>query len=125
MRIEFWADRDKGIMDPTIFSEKAGELSKKLAGQKGNERTQLRKFYDEVLRLDQDAKKSPEKWPNILARLHLLIPKAAYAQGRGLVSSDFSEFIKNSVGETKSPMDLAVFSNLFEALMGFYKMDRP
>jgi CRISPR-associated protein Csm2 len=125
-KIQFWANRERGILNPTIFSKEARELSRTLSGQKGNKRTQLRKFYDEVLRLEQDAKKTPEeKWPNILARLHLLIPKAAYAQGRELVSPEFVKFIQNSVEEVKTPQDLAVFANLFEAFMGFYKMDRP
>lgn len=124
-QIKFWADRDKGILDPKIFSEEARKLSRTLANQKGNKRTQIRKFYDEVLRLDQDARKAPEKWNAILARLHLLIPKAAYAQGRELVSPDFVSFIQHSVSQTQSPQDLAVFANLFEAFMGFYKLDRP
>ncbi|MGQ9689191.1 MAG: type III-A CRISPR-associated protein Csm2 [Desulfobaccales bacterium] len=126
MNLQFWSDRENGILNPTIFSKEAKELSKTLAGHKGNKRTQLRKFYDEVLRLEQDAKNTPEdKWPNILARLHLLIPKAAYAQGRDLVSPEFVKFIQNAVNEIKAPQDLAVFANFFEAFMGFYKLDRP
>lgn len=125
MKIELWADRNNGIMNPTIFSEKAGELSKTLAGQKGNKRTQIRKFYDEVLRLDQDAKRPETKWENIKARLHLLIPKAVYAQGRELVSREFVNFIMTSVNQIETKEDLAVFATLFEAFMGFYRLDRP
>ncbi len=127
MNIQFWKDREKGILNPAIFSKEAKELSTTLAEQRGrNKRTQLRKFYDEVLRLEQDAKNTPEeKWPNLQARLHLLIPKAAYALGRELVSREFVDFILNSVNNIKTPQDLAVFANFFEAFMGFYKLDRP
>ncbi|MEJ5329459.1 MAG: type III-A CRISPR-associated protein Csm2 [Desulfobaccales bacterium] len=125
-QISLWADREKGVLNPLIFSKSARELSRTLAAQKGNKRTQIRKFYDEVLRLDQAAKKeNPERWPNVLAQLHLLIPKAAYAQGRDLVSPEFVRFIQNSVEQVKLPQDLSVFANLFEAFMGFYKLDRP
>ncbi|MBM4285356.1 MAG: type III-A CRISPR-associated protein Csm2 [Deltaproteobacteria bacterium] len=125
--IQFWADREKRIPDPTIFWTKAEKLSEILASQgKANQRTQIRKFYDEVLRLDQDAKRLPDnQWPHILARLNLLIPKAVYAQGRdNLVSPDFVDFIKASVNQVQTKEDLAVFATLFEAFMGFYRRDK-
>ncbi|MGQ9922279.1 MAG: type III-A CRISPR-associated protein Csm2 [Desulfobacca sp.] len=127
MVIQFWQDSAKKIVDPKIFSEKAAELSRTLASVGNrNKRTQIRRFYDEVLRLDQDAKRLGEdKWPEILARLHLLIPKGAYAQGRELVSKDFVDFLRGSVQQVRSREDLAVFANLFEAFMGFYRLDRP
>ncbi len=127
MEIKFWQDRDKKIINHLIFSKDAETLSKKLAQERGkNKRTQLRRFYDEVLRYDQDAKTlSEDKWPNVLARLHLLIAKAAYALGRELVSDDFVKFIRNAVGQISTKEDLAIFANFFEAFMGFYKLDRP
>lgn len=121
MKIEFWADRQQGILNPKIFSEDAEKLSQTLASQEGNKRTQIRRFYDEVLRLDQDAKRAETKWENVLARLHLLIPKAVYALGRKLVSKDFVDFIKNSVKQIHAKEDLAVFATFFEAFMGFYR----
>lgn len=125
MRIELWADPEKRIMNPKIFSVAADELSKMLAGQRGNKRTQIRKFYDEVLRLDQDAKRPETQWENVKSRLHLLIPKAVYARGRELVSDEFVNFIRTSVNQVETPADLAVFASLFEAFMGFYRLDRP
>lgn len=127
MGIQFWQDSAKKIVDPKIFSVEAAKLSETLAGVRNrNKRTQIRRFYDEVLRLDQDAKRlGDDKWPDILARLHLLIPKGAYAQGRELVSKEFVDFIKGCVQQVQRREDLAVFANLFEAFMGFYKLDRP
>ncbi len=127
MDIQFYQDPAKKTVNPKIFSEKAAQLSTTLAGVRNrNKRTQIRRFYDEVLRFEQDAKTlGPEKWPDILARLHLLIPKAAYAQGRELVSEEFVKFIKESVKQVQSREDLTVFANLFEAFMGFYRLDRP
>ncbi len=127
MAIQFYQDPAKKTVNPEIFSVEAAKLSTTLAGVRNrNKRTQIRRFYDEVLRFDQDAKiLGPEKWPDILARLHLLIPKAAYALGRELVSQEFVDFIKGSVAQVKTKEDLAVFANLFEAFMGFYRSDRP
>jgi CRISPR-associated protein Csm2 len=122
--IRFWTDPEKKVVDPKIFWVKAEKLSETLANQgQANKRSQIRKFYDEVLRLDQDAKAlSEDKWPNILARLNLLVPKAVYAQGRNnLVSEHFVNFIKSSVEQIQSKEDLAVFATFFEAFMGFYR----
>ncbi len=124
--IKFWQDPEKKIPDPTIFWQKAEKLSETLANQgQANKRTQIRKFYDEVLRLDQDAKRPESRWPDIQARLNMLVPKAVYAMGRNkLVSEEFVDFIKNSVKQIHRREDLAVFANFFEAFMGFYRQHK-
>jgi CRISPR-associated protein Csm2 len=128
----FWKDREKGTIEPTLFSIKAETLAKSLTddyeksrGRKANKRTQIRKFYDELLSLDTEARLHPEKWDLILPRLHMMIAKAAYAKGRELVSDKFLDFIKSAVVKTERPQDLAVFANFFEAFMGFYRLYGP
>ena len=125
-KIEFWRDREKGVVDPTLFSKTAQELAEKLAeeNRKLNKRTQLRKFYDEVLRLDSEAKAKPDDWDYILPRVHMIVAKAAYAEGRELVSKSFADFIRSSVEQVFEPKDLRVFANFFEAMMGFYQVLR-
>jgi CRISPR-associated protein Csm2 len=128
--IVFWKDREQRIIDPTLFSktaeEKAIALSNEASGNL-NKITQLRKFYDEVLHLDmeakaRDAKKTEGEWNNILPLVHMLVAKAAYANGRKLVSDQFLKLVKSSVNQIKKPDDLTVFANFFEALMGFYRL---
>ena len=130
-RIELWKDREKRTIDPALFSKTAEELAKAIEEdrkQKGkfNKRTQLRKFYDEVVRLTAlSNKRSKEEWVNILPMVHMLTAKAAYAQGRDLISPNFMEFVRDSVGQIKDPEDLNLFSNFFEAFMGFYRLYGP
>jgi len=130
-KIVFWKDRERGTIEPSLFSKTAEELAKELAkdhqsNKKANKRTQIRKFYDEVLRLDTEAQSQPEQWENILPRLHMLIAKAAYAQGRDLVSERFVNLIRGAIEEElPEPKDLAVFAGFFEALMGFYRLHGP
>ena len=130
-KIELWKDSEKRTIDPVLFSKIAEDLAKTIQAdrkQKGkfNKRTQLRKFYDEVVRLTALAKKSPEEeWSNILPMVHMLTAKAAYAQGRDLISENFMDFIRYSVDQVKDPEDLSVFSNFFEAFMGFYRLYGP
>jgi CRISPR-associated protein Csm2 len=131
-KIDFWKDKAKGTVDPFLFSKKAENLATAFAdenrespSQKANKRTQVRKFYDEVLRLDNLAQNKPDNWDVVLPQVHMLTAKAAYARGRGLVSDNFLAFIKHSVGQIQKPEDLAVFANFFEAFMGFYRMYLP
>jgi len=130
--IKFWKDDKKEKIEPTLFSEQAEKLAKKLAednksskGRKENKRTQIRKFYDEVLRLDMEAKNPERKWDDISPFVHMLVAKTAYAKGRELVSDDFFKFIELSVKQISEPKDLSVFANFFEALMGFYRLHGP
>lgn len=130
-KITLWKDRGRKIIDPFLYSKAAKQLSERFADQcektrnKRNRRTQIRKFYDEVVRLEMTAKSRGGEWQNILPLVHMLPAKAAYAEGRELVSEDFVSFIRGCVEQIEDPEDLTVFSNLFEAFMGFYRSDCP
>jgi CRISPR-associated protein Csm2 len=124
--VSFYKDKEKKTLRPTLFSVTAENLAKTMAeNTRSNKRTQLRKFYDEVLRLNSLARSNPSDWESILPYVNMIIAKVAYAEGRDLVSAEFAEFIKESVKQIDEKEDLDVFTNLFEAFMGFYKKYRP
>lgn len=131
-KIQLWKDKQQRIIDPTLFSQKAQKVAEDFAqenkdskSQKVNKRTQIRKFYDEVQRLDGLAQNRPQQWEIILPQVHMLIAKAAYAKGRDLVSDSFLEFVRTSVEQITTHEDLAVFASFFEAFMGFYRLHGP
>lgn len=129
--IIFWKDKENGKVDPTLFSNTAEKLAKELAEDcrasknRENKRTQIRKFYDEVIRLDMAAKARPQEWENILPLVHMLTAKAAYAKGRRLVSDNFVTFIRASIKQISGHKDLELFANFFEAFIGFYRLHGP
>lgn len=138
--LDFYADPVTRTLKPELFYQVAQEYARLVfeAGQSDrgrldrNKRTQLRKFYDEVVRLNELAKPAPDSntpeknWGNILPYVNMLIAKSAYAQGRKLVTREFTEdFMKKAVEQVKEPDDLRVFASLFEAFMGFYKVLDP
>ena len=134
---KLWKDRDQKRVDPTLFSVQAEAWARELAAENSrnkrlNKRTQIRRFYDEVLRLDAEAKRAgdsinkQDQYANVvLPRLHMLIAKAAYAKGRELVSEGFVNFIKSGVTQSTEPEDLKMFADFFEAFMGFYRLFGP
>lgn len=130
-KIVFWKDREKQLVDSELFSKTAEDLAKEIAKdnkEKGNpnKRTQIRKFYDEIVRLTMLSKTRPkEEWGQLLPLVHMITAKAAYANGRKLISDGFLRFLRNSIEQIKKPEDLNVFSNFFEAFMGFYRLHGP
>lgn len=124
MDIKFWKDKSKHQIDPDLFSKRAEELAEEIfkkGSNKLNKPTQIRKFYDEVVRFDSIVKTNPAEFETILPYLKMLNAKAAYAVGRDLVSIEFKDFIHNSLKQIKDKEDFDAFAGLFEAFMGYYK----
>lgn len=125
MVINFWKDKSKKQIDPELFSDMADKLAMKIYKERkskdANKPTQIRKFYDEVLRFDSIMKTNPDNFDNILPYLKMLNAKAAYALGRGLISEGFRDFILTSLNQIKDKDDFEAFAGLFEAFMGYYK----
>lgn len=127
MDIKFWTT--DGKIDPELFSSKADKLAETVfekSNSKANKPTQLRKFYDEVVRFDSMLKSVPsdkqnEEFEKMLPYLKMLNAKAAYAMGRDLVTKEFKDFISMSLSQVKNKNDFELFNGLFEAFMGFYK----
>lgn len=128
MDIKFWKDRDRKIIEPELFSANAEKLAQTIAGEgnnKLNKPSQIRKFYDEVIKFDTTIKSKPEDFDKLLPYLKMLNAKAAYAKGRELISDGFKNFISKSLSQITEKDDFDVFASLFEAFMGYYKLYRP
>jgi CRISPR-associated protein Csm2 len=121
-----------GRLDSELFSTKADMIAKEVfnaqlrTNGKANKPTQLRKFYDEVLRFDGMLKSLPsekqkDEFEKLLPYLKMLNAKAAYAMGRDLVTREFKDFIFQSLKQIHTKDDFDIFAGLFEAFMGFYK----
>lgn len=122
--ISFYKDEDKQILNPVLFSGAAEKLAKEIydsGRKKANKRSQLRKFFDEIIRLNTLSKSNPGDWDNILPYVNMLIAKAAYAQGRGKVTQEFVDLIKGCIDQVHKDRDLDVFASFFEAFIGFYR----
>ncbi len=125
MALQLWKNREQKKLDPELFSVKAEEFARKINDESTrtmNKGTQLRKFFDEILRLQTLAQAKDADWNLILPQVHMVIAKTAYAQGRKLVSPSFVNHVRQGIEQVESPEDLRIFSNHMEAFMGFYKM---
>lgn len=124
MDVKFWKDKGKKQIDPELFSTTAENLAKSIfeeGGNRKNKPTQLRKFYDEVVRFDAMVKSNPSEFDAVLPYLKMLNAKAAYAMGRDLVSDGFKNFISTSLKNVNDRDDFTAFAGLFESFMGYHK----
>jgi len=122
--IQFWKDKSNNIPNAILFSKIAEEHAEAISkDRRCNKYSQLRKFYDEVTRINTLS--ASTSWEHILPMVHMLGAKAAYAMGRKLVSEDFLNDIKTCINQVNDLSDLKIFTNYFEAFMGYYKYFRP
>ena len=124
MEIKFYLEGER--INPRLFSDVAEYWAEKIhssGGRDSNKRSQIRKFYDEVVLWNSRAKTSSESWENIKPFVNMLIAKAAYAYGRKeKVSKAFlDDFIRTCIRQVHNPRDLDVFASFFEAFMGYYR----
>ena len=112
--------------------KKDGELLNKTAQKwaekisKDVKNTQIRKFFDQVLKLHQEAKHSNDFAGEILPFVKMLNSKVAYASsrsssGKKLVNQAFVDMMSSCINQVDSKEKLDVFKLFFEAVIGFHK----
>ena len=109
-----------------LFGDVAKNLADEIAAEgKGqtNKGTQIRKFYDAVLKLNQKAQniRKSEYKKKIFPFVVMLKSKVAHAKARNLVSIKFEEMINKCVVQANTKEKMELFKLFFEAFIGFYK----
>ncbi len=108
--------------DPELFNETAKSWAEEIGG--GVQNTQIRKFYDKVLELNDKAKHGD--FDEILPFVKMLNSKVAYASqrngvGGNLINREFVEMMNICINQVNSKKSLEIFKLFFEAIIGFHK----
>ncbi len=149
--VKYFKDKSKGIVNEELFSSVAEEIAKKFGqsekkslgkDRKGKEKTknlsnsksQIRKFYDEVLRnkviiesMSSSQDSSREEYEIIVERefrkrlpyIKMLKAKVTYAYVREKITSDFKKFIEENIDSIRDWEDFKVFCDFFEAVVAY------
>ncbi len=104
--------------NPSLFDETAKLVAEKISNQ-STKSTQIRGFYDYIVKLEQDAQ--TQDFSEILPFVKMLNSKAAYSKSRGHAGDEFVKMINKCVEQVKTKEDLRVFKLFFEAVIGFSK----
>lgn len=115
--------------DVELFNKTAESWADKIGNGKGGvQNTQMRKFYDQVLNLQQKAKQINEKdfQSDLLPFVKMLNSKVAYASTRSsgggkIVNSEFVNMMSSCINQVGNKKDLNTFKLFFEAVIGFHK----
>ena len=115
--------------DTELFNKTADKWAEKIGNGKGGvQNTQMRKFYDQVLSLQQKAAKMSEEefQSDLLPFIKMLNSKVAYASTRSsgggkIVNQAFVEMMRSCINQVSSKKDLHTFKLFFEAVIGFHK----
>jgi len=115
--------------DSELFNKTADNWAEKIGNGKGGvKNTQMRKFYDQVLDLQQKAKQMSDEdfTMELLPFVKMLNSKVAYASTRNsgggkIVNKAFVDMMKSCINQVESKKDLNTFKLFFEAVIGFHK----
>lgn len=86
------------------------------------ESSQLRRFYDELVRLETQARQQPEKWEELKPLVKMLNAQVAYAHGRGHVDEVFYNAFVGLIRQVDSREHLTRCKHFLEATIGFRKL---
>ncbi|MCG6659397.1 type III-A CRISPR-associated protein Csm2 [Halomonas campisalis] len=86
------------------------------------ESSQLRRFYDELVRLETQARQQPEKWEEIKPLVKMLNAQVAYAHGRQHVDEVFYNAFVELIRQIESLEHLTRCKHFLEATIGFRKL---
>lgn len=115
-----------------FFDREAEDFAKSLTSrdQRGNlpntdKPSQLRRFYDHLVQLDDRIKQVPTDFDVLLPDIRMLNAHIAYAHGRKLVSDTFRRKMQEVVRSIEgSPQTLHNARLFFEATLGFLRAER-
>ncbi len=115
--------------DSELFNKTADKWAEKIGnGKEGVQNTQMRKFYDQVLSLQQKAAKMSEEefQSDLLPFVKMLNSKVAYASTRSsgggkIVNQEFVDMMRSCINQVSTKKDLQTFKLFFEAVIGFHK----
>ena len=113
---------DTPIPDSELFNEKAHQKAKLFSQAiRMNKPSQIRRFYDELVNLQERIGISDDKFKELEAFVRMLNAKIAYAQGRGLVDDAFATWFSECLKTVNTSKSLGYFRLHFEAVLGFLK----
>lgn len=121
---------DFNSLTQNIFSDIAEETAKLVKGDdrnRKNNRTQLRRFYDELVmwnervQQEQGKEKREEKYKELEPFIKMLKAKVVYANGREHVDETFAALFSHCIGKVDSPKSLKHCQLFMEAFMGYYR----
>lgn len=111
LRCEYVVEYPKHIVENLKFKDK-------------NKSSQLRKFYDYVIRIKDTIKYDTKTFDEVITEINKLDYYASYAETRGKVTKYFVDFIKENLKNINGKEDFLAFSTHFEAVIAYLPKEK-
>ena len=120
----YFSDRQDGIIKENLFSEDADKIAKSF--QDGMKSSQVRKFYDELLKrkmIIDLAEDKDREFARQLPYIKMVVSKAHYGYSRRprTISQNFKSFLEDNLNKISDRDEFFVFCDLFEAVVAYSK----
>jgi CRISPR-associated protein Csm2 len=116
-------------LPPKLFSDIAERVAQEVSpgGERAqkNKPSQLRRFYDEFLLLQQRVGRDEQRFKQTEPFIQMLKAKVAYAKGREKVDVNFEAVLKHVIDNCGDAASLLNGKYFLEAFMAFYKVHGP
>jgi CRISPR-associated protein Csm2 len=116
---------------PEYIVEHSKEIADKLSKREEwdgkspqNKRSQIRKFYEYVLGIQELLQRKNNNFQVVEAELQRLIPFVNYARSRGTVSELFENFIEKNIRAVHNPEDLKALAKHFESIVAYLPKEK-
>jgi CRISPR-associated protein Csm2 len=112
---------------PKLYSDVAEACAQTVAQspKEVNSGTQLRRFYDELVMLQQKVGRDATAFTDHAPFIEMLKAKVAYARGRNKVDANFERLVRALVDNVRDPDTLRQAKLFLEAFMAYYKGCKP
>lgn len=118
--------RFSGTLDPELFNGIAKRCAETIGNnERRNKPSQLRRFYDELVMWQTKVGTDDARFQEVRPFILMLNAKAAYAEGRQLVDTNFVKLLERCLRQAEDAKTLGYAKLFFEAFLGFYKEVRP
>ena len=131
-RDKFWENYKKDLQDgyfrlvgnkkslkPEFIVEYPEEIARRLKNYRKNKLSQLWKFYDHTMRVEDKLRRNGDSLEIFEAELRELQPAVNYAKGRDTVTQEFQDFINFNVKRINDIDDLRAFIKHFQSVIAY------
>lgn len=122
--IEYYTDKEKRRLDPTMVDENAKTWASSFGELKS---AQMRRFYDDFKAIERkvlrgrDIQEQEANFERDRALIMMFKAKAVYAEKRRVSPPTFTQFIFNHMASINDLKDFQAFIKVFEAVVAFHR----
>lgn len=110
---------NKNSLKPEFIVEYPRKIAWRLKDDKKNKLSQLWKFYNHAIRIQDTLRQTGDSLETLKAELFELQPYVNYAKGRGTVTQEFKKFIDFNVPCINDNDDLKAFIKHFQSIIAY------